>query len=319
MSRTKMRHRASGFTLVELLVVIAIIGILVGLLLPAVQAAREAARRMSCSNNLKQMALATHNFHDTLNTLPYATRDRLPGDDGDTWATGHIQILPFIEGDAIASRWDAEQPRNSTVDTDGDGWTNALLQQMQIPTYTCPSMSPPSGPLGIGGGAENRGPCSYLWNAGSHDVALFHYAGLYGIPEPRFDGVIVPIKTHISPSSTAGANHRKPTKLRDVTDGTSNSWLIGETDFRPRGVPSTEYGGVWAFGFIGYSWGSTFHPFNRHDWTRTVYGAFRSEHPGGANFALTDGSVRFVSESIDNVIYRAASTAAGGEIAQIAQ
>lgn len=308
-------HRA--FSLVELLVVIAIIGILVGLLLPAVQAAREAARRMSCSNNLKQMALATHNFHDTFRLLPYATRDRLAGDDSDTWATGHIQILPFIEGDAIARRWDPDQPRNSTVDEDGDGWTNAQLQQMQIPTYTCPSMSPPSGPLGVGGGAENRAPCSYLFSAGSFDVALLHYATLYGQPEPRYDGAVVPIKTHIPASGTLSANHRQPTGLKDITDGTSNTWLIGETDFKPRGVPSTMYGGVWAFGFIGYSWGTTFHPFNRHNWTTTIYGAFRSEHPGGAHFALSDGSVRFVSESIDEVIYRGVSTAAGGEIAPL--
>ena len=309
----------SAFTLVELLVVIAIIGILVGLLLPAVQAAREAARRMSCSNNLKQMALATHNFHDTFKSLPYGTRDRLLGDDSDTWATGHIQILPFIENDAIASRWDPEQPRNSNVDTNGDGWTNARLQQMQIPTFTCPSMSPPSGPLGVGGGAENRGPCSYLWCAGTQDVQLLHYAGLYGVPEPRFAGAVVPIKTHVPTSGLTTPNHRQPNKLRDLIDGTSNTWLIGETDFKPRGVPSTQYGGVWAFGFIGYSWGSTFHPFNRHNWTTVVYGAFRSEHPGGANFALGDGSVRFVGETIDNNIYRAVSTAGGSEVAPVDQ
>jgi prepilin-type N-terminal cleavage/methylation domain-containing protein/prepilin-type processing-associated H-X9-DG protein len=302
-----------GFTLVELLVVIAIIGVLVGLLLPAVQSAREAARRMSCSNNLKQMALATHNFHDTFKTLPYGTRDRLLGDVADTWATGHIQILPFIEGDAIARRWNPNEPRHSTVDTHGDGWTNARLQQMQIPTYSCPSMSPPSGPLT----AENRGPCSYLWSGGSFDVQLLHYAGLYGVAEPRFDGAVVPIKIHVPTGGNLSPNHRKPTALRDIADGTSNTWLIGETDFKPRGVPSMMYGGVWAYGFIGYSWGTTFHPFNKHNWTRMVYGAFRSEHPGGGNFALADGSVRFVAESIDHTIYQAISTAAGGEVAQL--
>ncbi len=306
-----------GFTLVELLVVIAIIGILVGLLLPAVQAAREAARRMSCSNNLKQMALATHNFEGTYKSLPYSARDRLEGETVDTWATGHIQILPFIEGDAIARRWDPKLPRNSTVDTDGDGWTNSMLQQMQIPTYTCPSMSPPSGRLGLAGGAENRAPCSYLWSAGTPDAALLHYAQSYRVSEPKYDGAVVPIKTFVPASGTITANHRKPTGLRDLTDGTSNTWLIGETDFKPRGVPSTMYGGVWAFGYIGYSWGTTFHPFNKHNWTTTVYGAFRSEHTGGANFTLADGSVRFVSESIDNLVYRATSTAAGGEVAQL--
>jgi prepilin-type N-terminal cleavage/methylation domain-containing protein len=314
--RLKLNRRA-GFTLVELLVVIAIIGILVGLLLPAVQAAREAARRMSCSNNLKQMALATHNFHDTFNSLPYGARDRLQGDDTDTWATGHIQILPFIENDAIARRWDPNERRNSNVDADGDGWTNAMLQQIQIPTFTCPSMTPPSGPLGLGGGAENRGPCSYLWSAGTQDATLLHYARFFGVPEPRYDGAVIPIKTHVPASGAMTPNHRDPTGLRDLTDGTSNTWLIGETDFKPRGVPSTMYGGVWAFGYIGYSWGTTFHPFNRHNWTRTVFGAFRSEHPGGAHFALGDGSVRFVNETIDHALYQAISTSAGGEVAPL--
>lgn len=293
-----------GFTLVELLVVIAIIGILVGLLLPAVQAAREAARRMACSNNLKQMSLATHSFHNTYRQFPYATRDRLEGDDGDTWATGHIQILPFMEGDAMASRWDPNEPRHSTLDPDGDGWSNATLQKELIPTFTCPSMLMPNGPLT----AEDRAPASYLWCSGSIDVTLLHYAVYYSIPEPAYNGAIIPVRTYVPAGKTAGANHREPTQFRDLVDGTSNTFLIGETDFRPAGVPSTSYGGVWAYGYIGYSWGSTFHPFNRHDWTTTVYGAFRSQHPGGAHFAMSDGSVRFVGETIDHVIYQGLST-----------
>jgi len=306
MSTTSPRR---GFTLVELLVVIAIIGVLVALLLPAVQAAREAARRMSCGNNLKQVALATHNFHDTFKELPYATRDRLEGDDSDTWATGHIQIMPFIENDVMASKWNPVEPRASTDDTDGDGWSNALLQQIEIPSFTCPSMTPPSGSLG---GTENRGPCSYIWNAGSVDVSLLHY-GAYSGGELAYDGAVVPVKT----AGTAGPNHRAPTKLAEITDGTSNTLLMGETDFTPQGTPSTSYGGVWAYGYIGYSWGSTYHPFNRHDWSAPVFGAFRSQHPGGAEFALCDGSVRFVAETVDLTVYRSASTRSGGEVTQL--
>ncbi len=309
MSTTSRR----AFTLVELLVVIAIIGVLVALLLPAVQAAREAARRMSCTNNMKQVALATHNYHDTFKTMPFAARDRMDGDDADTWNTGHILIMPFLENDAMASRWMPDEARNSTADPDGDGWTNALLQQIEITSYTCPSMTPPSGPLGTGGGAENRGPCSYLWSAGAEDTSLLHYAAYYGDPEPAYSGAVIPIKTY----GTPGPNHRKPTRLADITDGTSNTFLLGETDFTPSGVPSTTYGGVWAFGYIGYSWGTTYHPFNKHDWTSTAYGAFRSQHPGGGNFAMCDGSVSFVAETIDNNIYRAVSTRAGGEVATL--
>jgi prepilin-type N-terminal cleavage/methylation domain-containing protein/prepilin-type processing-associated H-X9-DG protein len=293
-----MRNRSrAGFTLVELLVVIAIIGVLVSLLLPAVQAAREAARRMSCSNNMKQLALATHNFHDTNQKFPYATLDRQPTSATSTWSTGLIQILPFLESDAIAQRWNPNLPRNSTDDSDGDGYSNAMLQQMLIPTFTCPTMSPPSGPL-----AENRAPCSYLYNAGSQDTSLLHYFSFYGIPEPAYNGPIVPYV-----SAAATSTNRRFTGIRDVTDGSSGTFLAGETDFAPEGKPSTSY--------IGYSWGTTFNPFNNHKNTTTVYGAFRSQHPGGGNFAICDGSVRFIAQGIDNTLYQALSTRYGGEIA----
>jgi prepilin-type N-terminal cleavage/methylation domain-containing protein len=298
-----------GFTLVELLVVIAIIGILVALLLPAVQSAREAARRMSCSNQLKQISLATHNFHDTYKEFPYAVRDRLEGDNGNTWATGFIQIMPFIESDAMAQLWDAEEPRNSTVDTDGDGWTNAQLQQEIIPTYMCPSMVLPNGTLG----SENRGPSSYLYCAGSFNPSLFHY-GVYSGVEPACDGAVVGIKTYVAPPFGAGPNHRKPTKFRDIIDGTSNTLMIGETDFMPRGVPSTDYGAVWAYGYF-YSWGTAYYPFNDHDVpaAESTFGRFRSQHPGGAQFALSDGSVRFIAETVEHSVYQAVSTRDQGE------
>ena len=105
--------------------------------------------------------------------------------------------------------------------------------------------------------------------------------------------------------------------MASILDGTSNTFLVGETDFKPRGVPSASYGGVWAYGYIGYAWGTTFHPFNKHDHTTTPYGAFRSEHTGGGNFALTDGSVRFVRQSIAPATYSAYGSRAGGEVATL--
>ncbi|MDG1872470.1 MAG: DUF1559 domain-containing protein [Mariniblastus sp.] len=308
MSRNCFKVR-SGFTLVELLVVIAIIGILIGMLLPAVQMVREAARRTSCLNNMRQVVLSTHNFESAHQVFPYATRDRLDGDESDTWATGYLQIMPFVERDDIASRWDPAERRDSDVDSDGDGFTNAMLTQMKVPTFLCPSMNDPAGQL-----TDNRAPCSYLFSAGTQDVALLHYARFYGIAEPGYDGAIIPTRTDANDASSA--NFDAETGMKSISDGTSNTFILGETDFSPRGRPSTEYGGVWAFGYIGYAWGTTHHPFNQHDNISRVYGAFRSEHPGGGNFAMCDGSVKFVGEAIDQVLYDGLATRAGGEVVE---
>lgn len=306
MRRASVRR---AFTLIELLVVIAVIAILIGLLIPAVQKVRESAARAQCLNNLKQIGLATHGYHDANKRFPYATRDRQPGETTATWVTGLILILPHLDKDDVARRWDPKQPRNSTVDTDGDGYTNAALQQMLIPTYVCPAMAPPAGAL-----AENRAYCSYLFCAGTQDVALLHYYSAYGVPEPAFDGAIVPSLDGAYSGNASSPNRGVTTSMATITDGVSNTFLAGETDFMPRGVASTSYGGVWAYGYIGYAWGTTYWPFDKHDNTATVYGAFRSQHSGGANFAFVDGSVRFVSVSISNANYQALATRNAGDI-----
>ncbi|QDT89618.1 DUF1559 domain-containing protein [Gimesia algae] len=320
LSRTTQRPRfrapqRAGFTLIELLVVIAIIAILIALLLPAVQQAREAARRSQCKNNLKQIALATHNFHDTFLRFPFGTSDHAETADlsasptpATTWITGHIEILPYLEQDAVARRWDKEEPRNSTNDADGDGFTNAMLVQMIVPTFLCPSMPLP-GPV-----ADNRAPCSYIFSAGTPSTKYLHYYTNYGVPEPAYDGAIVP---RILEDSTS-ANYDKKTKMRDITDGTTNTFLMGEIDSSPTGTPETGtsvVGSVWAYGYVGYTWGTTSARLNLHDGT-TTYGVFRSQHPGGAHFAMVDGSVHYLSENINYDLYQALSTRAGGEIVE---
>jgi prepilin-type N-terminal cleavage/methylation domain-containing protein/prepilin-type processing-associated H-X9-DG protein len=300
-----MRHaRRRAFTLIELLVVIAVVAILMELLLPAVQKVRSAAARTRCANNLKQIALATHNYHDANDRLPYATLDKQPGETTASWASGLTLILPFLEQDAVARRWDPRKPRNDASTEAALGYSNASLQKLLVPTYLCPSMTPPPGPVG---GTEGRGWCSYLFAAGTPDVTVLHYPPATG--EVAFDGVVLPQKRDVPLN--------RPVRLTAVTDGTANTFLAGETDFKGTGTATTTPGGVWAYGYIGYNWGTTFHPFNKHDHTAAGYGAFRSEHAGGAHFAFADGSVRFVRDGVAPAVYRATGTRAGGEVATV--
>lgn len=312
-----------GFTLIELLVVIAIIAVLIALLLPAVQQAREAARRSQCKNNLKQFALGVHMFHDTHSEFPHAVINRREGDTTDNYHSGHIEILAYLEQDNVAKRWDPNKSRKDESDSDGDGFTNQMLQGMKIPTFLCPSMVIP--PMRLGSSLdpnENRSPSSYIFSGGTRNPNIHSYTTMAD-PDAAtivFDGAIIPVWSKEG-FPDAQANLR-PTRMRDITDGTSNTFMLGETTFRTKTTAGGPYGGLWAWGYAGYSHGTTMQKLNEKEENQIdllnspTYGTFRSAHTGGAHFAMTDGSVHFINENINFEMYQQLSTRAGGEVVE---
>jgi prepilin-type N-terminal cleavage/methylation domain-containing protein len=281
--------RRTAFTLVELLVVIAIIGVLVALLLPAVQAAREAARRTSCQNNLKQIALAAHNYHDTTSKLPPAsTNPTLAG------SSGFAAILPYLEQSNLYSLYDFSQGNSAPA--------NLAAVSQRIPTYICPScVFARTVPI-AGCDANNRAPGTYAFCTGAQD------------PWGANDGAIATAST-------------PQTNFASILDGTSNTFLVGEShwnfrDYLWAASPPTPCSGQVRGGFTYWSSPyplatafTTRGPFN----PKTMAGDsnrlsnFRSNHPGGVNMANVDGSIRFVGETIDHAALDAAATRAGGE------
>lgn len=329
----KRRH---AFTLVELLVVIAIIGVLVGLLLPAVQAAREAARRMSCSNNLKQIGLAVHNYESSQQSLPAAWSH--PGNSsGDGWSS-LARLLPYLEQSNLADEIDYGVGYGlSTVNTTSGG--TQRLASMRVPTYLCPSEI-----------NDNLRTDS----AGNP----YHYPLNYGANAGRFF-IFNPVNGDIGDGTFAANRYLK---FRDCIDGLSATLAFAEVKaftayFRdaalgPGQTAPVVPGDVCALGgsfkpTTGHtewvdgrahqtSFTTTFNPNTQvlcnvggqeHDvdWTNQREGrsmteptyavvTSRSYHPGGVQSVLMDGSVRFMSESIDPAAWQAASTRNGREV-----
>jgi prepilin-type N-terminal cleavage/methylation domain-containing protein/prepilin-type processing-associated H-X9-DG protein len=321
MSRFRLPTRRRGFTLVELLVVIAIIAILIGLLLPAVQKVREAAARAQCLNNLKQIALAAHNYHGDHGRFPVGAR--LPVLVGDRPTEGSnlwVELLPYFEQDNLRKQWDDYDNRNNVA-----GGTSAAQAQV-IKILICPSDPLPK-PVTELTPANSLAPpwswgfygmSSYGGNAGKRSVQAGSPPAFLGMSR---DGVFF-INSSV--------------RMTDITDGASCTLLFGERYHRDPeydlqhdaiwpGTSSMAQWGRWGYianaGVMGNVTLSTPVTINYQmspggDFTSVENRvcAFGSGHSGGANFAFADGSAHFLSDSTPLPTLQALSTRAGGEV-----
>ena len=317
--------KTRGFTLVELLVVIAIIGVLVALLLPAVQAAREAARRASCINNLKQSGIALHNHHGTRKFFPFGSHDadgeRNPAGPpwprfGGNWRTA---LLPYAENQPLADRLSQIDNRSNTQYDSTSDWVTAEEQLLVLPSYICPSEPPPwlRGEFDLFAIAPaTAGISTYMGNAGPVAVTPPSSYGATSACGLCSDGARLDVFCdcftgnegryrrgfyHGHNSDGPGMMDMFPNELRIsmVLDGTSHTLHVGETHGVNGGLDGCgdrmQWMGTWAVA-------STVYGINAVDVGTTWRGGgcnFRSYHPGGANFLFVDGSVRWLPDSID--------------------
>lgn len=284
-----------GFTLVELLVVIAIVGILVALLLPAVQAAREAARRASCKNNLKQIGVALHHYHDAHGRLPPGWMGWEPAT-GAAWAEGvpgwgwAAYLLPMIEQQPLA-----ESLRYTVPILDPQHYEQRLTQ---VHTYVCPS-DPAAATFPL---PEEGNPGNVLtW------LAAANYIGVFGTTELHdCEGLAIGCECE----GDGVFYHMSRTRFRDITDGLSQTLMIGER--ASKRLYSTWVGVVpgaeEAFQrVLGVADHRPNHPDNHED-------DFTSAHPVGAHFLMGDGAVQLINDSIDEDVFRALATRGRGDL-----
>ncbi len=343
------RYPRSAFTLVELLVAIAIIGLLVSLLLPAIQAAREAARRMQCSNNLRQIGLAIANYESALGTLPagYISRTSDPSRDSETWDAGPgwgwgAQLLPYMEGATISHQLQMDKP---IWDPDHDASIRTTVQE-----FLCPSVSGDTGPFGVldksgnpisrGGGTLELARSHYVANHGQEEFASDRgSAPTVSVFSNIYTGTTVEVDSNGNASLVAdGPFYRNSAvRLKECTDGLSSTIFVGEHSSRlsdktwvgvvpgagshPR-LRSPANGVETAFSLVlvhsGPSGGELditgepiIHPMN---FPTLHAGQMFAEHPGGGNVLFGDCSVHFVPDSVDLYLFAELSSIAEGEV-----
>ncbi|MBN2296642.1 MAG: DUF1559 domain-containing protein [Pirellulales bacterium] len=289
-----------GFTLVELLVVIAIIGILVALLLPTVQAAREAARRMQCSSNFRQIGLAMHNYYAAIGAFPYGraheSRPEYPPlFYGVGWSSA---VLPYMEHQHIYEKYDMDVKPYQIYSL-----PNTKVAGYRISFYACPS-DPQDETIMIG--TDGLGNPIYWWKSNAAGVSDSQYNwedAYWGPPIYNGDGMLFNYRREFFNSLSI--------KIRDVTDGTGKTLFVGEIT---GGAPGSRDGFPWGnsplfsthFGINGM--GSI--PGN-DKFVRGDFDCFSSYHPGGCHFLLVDGSVHFIDQEVDQRVLESLTTRSG--------
>jgi prepilin-type N-terminal cleavage/methylation domain-containing protein len=298
-----MSTHSRGFTLVELLVVIAIIGVLIALLLPAVQAAREAARRSQCTNNLKQIGLALHMYHDVYNVLPsgymaFNAKTGKPDPFGVPGWGWEARCLPFLEqGTVEKSLVNYSLPVADAA--------NEKARHTPLAVFRCPSdtgepifkYEDEDHPSGGGSSGEQ-----------ALEFPTSNYVGVFGTLNVHYCGQLQPGQQCTSDGTFF---HNSRIRFADIIDGLSQTYIVGERASLLGyatwiGTPSAD---ACAAGLVLGT--ASYPPNSKADDIHN----FSSQHPTGTNFLAGDGSVRLVSETIDTTVYKALCTRAGGDIA----